>query len=840
MKYLLYSSLVIAVFTGSADSADPKPIGQTFFKTYCIDCHGRDTQEGRFRADTLSGEFESSENAARWRRVIMRLEAGEMPPPDESARPTAVEVQQLLLSAKQQLAKTAREHRAAGRVRIRRLNRLEYENTVRDLLQIDTPLQDLLPEDDLADGFSNNAEALSISPVHIHQYMAAADRALQEATVHQNRPEAKTYRFSYSHETEKPFHGHAHNKLLCNLRGEDLYFFGPTHIEVPAYMRQFAAVTKQTPGRYRIKVTTEAKDTTDNEDLVYSVWLAAGGKRRKLLGHFDARFNKPTAIEITHHFDRNQTIIIAPYRMSKVRNDAGYSVYHPGKPADTPKGWHHINNPNPPIPSSGPAIVVKPVEITGPLIESWPPPGHRLLYGDVQLVPANEGSKTAGAQPAKAESAKLARRQVAVFMERAFRRPVSDEEIDVYFALVGESLEKGERFEAAMNAAHRAVLCSPDFLFLVQDKPVLDDYQLAVRLSYFLWRTSPDVALYELAAKGELSKPAVLRRETQRLIASPQFEAFVADFLDHWLNLREMDATTPDRDLYPEYFTSVSQGRQDRLLHDSLVKESRTFFRDVVQRNLRVDTLVRSRHAFLNERLTEHYDLPSVRGVALRRVNLPADSVRGGLLTQASVLKVTANGANTSPVIRGVWLLERILGTPAPPPPPDAGSIEPDTRGATTIREQLAKHKSDASCARCHQKIDPPGFALEAFDPIGRYREFYRTTETGEKLADRRAFFGSGYRPVKYLKGSVVDASSTLPDATTVSDIRQFKDVLARKPELIARNLVAQLVAFATGKPIEPGDLLARDQIVARTKNEQYAVRSLLHELIQSELFRNK
>ena len=443
-------------------------------------------------------------------------------------------------------------------------------------------------------------------------------------------------------------------------------------------------------------------------------------------------------------------------------------------------------------------------------------------------------------QPVQADAAKLARKQLAAFMARAFRRPVSDEEVDVYFALVDERLEKGECFETAMNAAHRAILCSPDFLFLVHDKPVLDDHQLAARLSYFLWRTSPDSALREVAAKGELSKPEVLRRETQRLIASPRFEAFVADFLDHWLNLREIDATTPDRDLYPEYFSIYHSRVQDGLLHDSLGKETRVFFRDAVQRNLGVETLVRTRYAFLNERLAEHYDLPPVKGVALRRVNLPADSVRGGLLTQASVLKVTANGANTSPVIRGVWLLERILGTPAPPPPPDAGSIEPDTRGATTIREQLAKHKSDASCAGCHQKIDPPGFALEAFDPIGRFREFYRTTETGEKLNDLRTFYGSGYGHVKYLKGSVVDASSTLPDATTVSDIRQFKDVLARKPELIARNLVAQLVAFATGKPVEPGDLLAVEQIVTQTKDERYAVRSLIHATIQSELFRNK
>jgi len=319
LLHLFLNAIAIIAAVGSCSAADPA-VGRVFFDAHCVDCHGKDTQEGRFRADTLGGQFDTPESALRWSRVIARLEAGEMPPKG-NARPPAAEIQKLLLSAKQQLAKAAREARAGGRVRIRRLNRLEYENTVRDLLQIDTALQDLLPDDDLADGFSNNTEALSISPVHIHQYMATVDRALQDATVRQKRPETKTRRYSYSDDGEKPFHGHAHNKLLCNLRGENLHFFGPTHIEVPACLRQFAALTKQTPGRYRIRVTTEARDTTDKEDLIYSVWLAAGGKRRELLGYFDAHYQKPTSIELTRYFERNQTIIVAPYRMSKVRID---------------------------------------------------------------------------------------------------------------------------------------------------------------------------------------------------------------------------------------------------------------------------------------------------------------------------------------------------------------------------------------------------------------------------------------------------------------------------------------------------------------------------------------
>ncbi|MCA9222016.1 MAG: DUF1592 domain-containing protein, partial [Planctomycetales bacterium] len=664
--------------------------------------------------------------------------------------------------------------------------------------------------------------------------------------------------FSYSDDAEKPFHGHAHNKLQCNLRGEDLHFFLDTHIEVPAYLRQFEAVTREKPGRYRIRIATEARDTTDGEDLIFSVWLAAGGKRRELLGHFDARHRQESVIELTRPFERGETIIVAPWRMAKVRIDAGYSVYLPDKQEKIPEGWHFINNPNPPIPTVGPAIVVKPVEITGPLHESWPPAGHRLLYGDeAELAPATEIAKTSRVPDSilrpvrgyrhlkdpvsvrlpdeKAETA--VREALTRFIGRAFRRPATADEVELYDAMVRDRLGKGECLEVAMNAAHRAVLCSPDFLFLVERGPKLNSHELAARLSYFLWRSAPDARLRDLADKDELTSRDVLRGEVTRLIGSPRFEAFVEDFLAQWLNLREIDATTPDRDLFPEYFVGIHDGRQDMLLHNSIVGETRAFFRDLVDRDLGAAMLVSARHAFLNQRLAEHYDLPPVTGAALRRVDLPADSVRGGLLTQASILKVTANGASTSPVLRGAWLLERIVGTPAPPPPPNAGGIEPDTRGATTIREQLAKHQSVESCAGCHQKIDPPGFVLEAFDPIGRYRDYYRTTETGEKLNDARVFYGAHYGGVKYLKGPSVDTRSELPSGIEVADVRAYKAALAARPELLARCLVRKLATFATGAGVEVGDELIVDGILEKSQPSDFGLRTLIHEVVQSELF---
>ena len=844
-----------------ANSAASVVLPFSFIEKQCADCHDDTTKKGDFRADLLGNSLGDPASHKAWSRVLARVQSGEMPPPKKE-RPAETEILAalgVLKSAFHEESQT--KHREAGRVRVRRLNRLEYENTVRDLLGIDTPLRDLLPEDDLRDGFSNQTAALSISPVHIQQYLAAADRALEAASVRQARPETKTYRFAFNHEAEKPWSDYLHNRLQCNLHGEDLHFFLDTHIEVPVYLRQFEAVIRDAPGRYRIRIPTEARDTTGGEDLIYSVWLAAGGKRRELLGHFDALHRKESVVELTRSFERGETLIIAPYRMAKVRLDAGYSIYSPDKEEKIPKGWHFLKNPNPPIATVGPAIVIKPLEVTGPLQENWPPEGHQLLYGDeAELVPAAEVAKTARVpetilRPMRANrqlndtltvrlpaesSEKAIREALTRFVSSAFRRPATAGEVELYHAMARDRLAKGECLEVALNVAHRAVLCSPDFLFLVEQGPKLNAHELAARLSYFLWRSSPDSGLRKMADSGKLTNPIVLRQEAARLIASPRFEAFTNDFLAQWLNLREIDATTPDRDLFPEYFESVGDGRQDVLLHDSIVGETRAYFRDLVKRDLGAAMLVSAPHAYLNQRLAEHYDLPPVKGAALRRVDLPADSVRGGLLTQASILKVTANGANTSPVLRGVWLLERIVGTPAPPPPPNVGSIEPDTRGATTIREQLAKHQSVKTCAGCHQKIDPPGFVLEAFDPIGRYRDYYRTTETGEKLDKVMTFLGSHYGHVKYLKGASVDTRSQLPGGAEIADIRAYKAALASRPDLLARSLVRKLVTFATGVSVEAGDELVVDAILKKSEKSAFGLCTLIHEVVQSELFTQK
>jgi hypothetical protein len=311
------------------------------------------------------------------------------------------------------------------------------------------------------------------------------------------------------------------------------------------------------------------------------------------------------------------------------------------------------------------------------------------------------------------------------------------------------------------------------------------------------------------------------------MLKDPRSNRFVDDFLDGWLGLDEIDATTPDPTLYPEYGDTLRQ---------AMLAETRLFFRELIDRNLAARNFIDSDFTFVNRRLAHHYGLPEVSGEQMRRVKLPADSARGGLMTQASILKVTANGTLTSPVKRGHWVLDSLLGMPPKPPPPTISALEPDIRGAVTIRETLAKHRDVASCASCHQYIDPPGFALESFDPIGGFRHRYRTTGKGDWTNHR--LMGRHVR--EYRWGLHVDATGITADGQKFNGIRHFRDLLLGQEEQVARNFVSQLITYATGAEAQFADRAEVERILASAKADGYLVRDLLHAVAQSRLFLNK
>jgi hypothetical protein len=416
------------------------------------------------------------------------------------------------------------------------------------------------------------------------------------------------------------------------------------------------------------------------------------------------------------------------------------------------------------------------------------------------------------------------------FTRRAYRRPVEEPEVQLFLGLFKNQYEQGFGFGKSMLAAYTAVLSSPGFLFFDESPGRLNDYALASRLSYFLWNSEPDEALRALAERGELHRPEVLRAQTDRLMNDSKARRFVEAFTDYWLDLRKIDDTSPSTTLYNDY-------ELDDPLKLAAVEETQLFVEELLRADLPARNIVDSDFTFLNERLAEHYGVPGVNGAELRRVSLPKDSVRGGLMTQASVLKVTANGTTTSPVLRGHWITERILGIETPPPPPKTPSIEPDIRGATTIRQQLDKHRADPTCASCHTKMDPPGFALESFDVMGGWRDHYRATKEGATNAP--GFGMDGQRFVFYY-ALPVDCTGALPDGQSFRDVRELKRELLADPTPIARNLVRQLAVYATGAPVRFSDREAIETILDRTKAGQYGVRSIVRELVQSELFLTK
>ena len=374
----------------------------------------------------------------------------------------------------------------------------------------------------------------------------------------------------------------------------------------------------------------------------------------------------------------------------------------------------------------------------------------------------------------------------------------------------------------SLRAGLLAVLCDPNFLFLIEREDQLNDFEIACRLSYFLWSSMPDEQLRRLAAAGKLQSPDVRKQQVRRMLADPRSETFRSHFLDTWLNLNQILDTTPDRKLYPEY---------DEPLLDAMLRETCAFFDELIDHDLSVSHLVDSDFAMLNQRLAKHYGIENVDGAHTRKVALPVDSPRGGFITQASVLKVTANGTVTSPVHRGVWILDRILGSPVPPPPPNVPAVEPDISGAATIREQLAKHQQIAVCASCHKKIDPFGFALENFDAIGGWRENYRIL-TSETKAIR-----DNDRWVVYRHGPAVECEVVLPGSEGYTGVREFKSILLRDQTAIARGFTERLFSYAIGRRPRFSDRARIANIVERSKGNNHGLRTLMEELAASEAF---
>ncbi|MEO8495983.1 MAG: DUF1592 domain-containing protein, partial [Planctomycetota bacterium] len=373
---------------------------------------------------------------------------------------------------------------------------------------------------------------------------------------------------------------------------------------------------------------------------------------------------------------------------------------------------------------------------------------------------------------------------------------------------------------------YKAFLCSTHFLYLPEPERADDHFAIASRLSHFLTNSRPDASLAELAANEQLRDRPTLRREADRLIAGEDFDRFVNNFTDYWLNLRHLRRDDPDIRLYPEY-------RFDDYLIESMEMETRAFFAAMVRENLPVSVLIDADFVCVNDRLARHYGLPSMAGSAIRKVAVPAESPYGGLLTQAAILKVTSNGTTTSPVVRGAWIMERLIGDPPPPPPTAVPAVEPDIRGAKTIRELLALHTRSEECASCHARFDPVGLALENFDVLGGWRTRYRGLGQGQPVTgiDRAG------HDFAYTVCEPVDASGKLLDGRGFNNIHELKAILADDPRQLARNLLREFTTYATGTPVRFSDRAEIEVMLDACAPDGYRVCDLIHALITSRVF---
>jgi hypothetical protein len=850
MKAFWVTCIAAAAFLplrGGAALADSR----AFLKNHCFECHDADTKKGGLDLTSLKPDPADPQDFAEWVTIHDRVGAGEMPP-KKKPRPKTGETAAFLKTVSSSLTAFEQEKvKREGRATQRRLNRYEYEETLRDLLSAPyLDVKNFLPEDSEAHGFNKVGEALDVSHVQMARYLSAAEFALRQALAPRvERPQTRTNRFYAWDERE---------------------FFGKIKLGGPLNRRTFPLIglklqrglmAQNRPQRPDISKTPELREE-QAVAVVVSTYepteIRFGSFRAPVSGRYKLRFSTysawmgpkftevskgrrsepvtlyaevpPLSLRTLGSFDANPDSAVQEMEVwlvagETIRPDA--ARFFRSRPPD----FH-----NPLATTNGmPALAFKWMEVEGPLPGPWPPPGHRLLFGNLPI----EKSSTTGARGFRGSPPGVevvsknpesdAETLLRDFMNRAYRAPVRPADLQPFLALIRGALKDGYNFTDAMIAGYTGVLSSPGFLYFREKPGPLDDFALAERLSYFLWNSCPDDELRRLAGRKELHRPEVLSKQTDRLLNDPRSRRFINGFLDYWLDLRLIAGTAPDEQLYPEY-------QLDDLLVESMIGETQLFFAELVRRNLGVTNLVASDFSVLNERLATHYGIPSVEGVALRPVSLPAGSLRGGLLTQASVLKVTANGTTTSPVKRGAWIMARVLGKPPHPPPPGVAAVEPDIRGATTIREQLAKHRGQESCAVCHRNIDPPGFALESFDVMGAWRNRYRSTVEGDPVE------GSGHNGINFhfRLGLPVDASGELSDGRKFSDVRQLKQELLTDPEQLARNLAGQLIVYATGAPVQFSDRPQMARILARSKPGGYGVRSLIHEIVRSELFLNK
>ena len=747
MNRLFFALLLASVLPVSA--AVPPGLSE-FAKQYCFDCHGAKKQKGDFNFEPFVAKPDVLADPKGWQKVADALENREMPPEDKP-QPTDAERRDILRWIDDALSADPANANNPGRVTIRRLNLTEYRNTIRDLLAVDFDPADF-PQDETAHGFDTNADALTLPPILMERYIDAAERIVTLA-----------------------FFGEKTGSPVRRLRGT----------QFTSKDENVRPIDKSVLGFYReAEAVAVAKFEGDGE---YIIKAMAYGEQAG-----------PEAPELAVSIDGER---VAEFGVKASRKAEAYEKKLTLKGGDHRIALAYLNNyndtrnPDPKLRGDRNLFVAS-VEVIGPLhVTQDGPESYRRVFTKL---------------PKPGEESAVARELISAFAARAYRRPVAPAEVAKLTKLVDSVLAQKAPFVEAVGVGVQAVLCSPAFLFRWElDSPTtkagdvrpLTDYEVASRLSYFLWSSMPDQPLLDLAARGELLTGGNLDKQTARMLQDPRAKMFSQNFAEQWLQLRAIGEIEIDRRKFPKFSDA---------LRDAMVQESRMFFDAVLRENRPVFDLIEADFTFANQRLAEHYGLADVKGDELRRVALPADSPRGGVLGQAAVLLATSLPTRTSPVIRGKWVLDQILGTPPPPPSANVPPLE-DTKvdKDATMRVRLEQHRANPDCAGCHAKMDPVGFALENFDATGAWRTHEGPTP--------------------------IDTASSLPGGVKLDGFPELKKYL--KSEKFARAFAQNVATYALGRKLERYDRPAIDAIMARAKTDGFRIQTLIAAIVGSDPF---
>jgi len=811
----------------SSQSLDPLD----FLQTHCITCHGEEKQKGDRRFDQLTLDFHNLDTAWDWEEILDMLNLGEMPPEDEP-QPTSEERLAMVdwITSELEIVHAARAEQ--DRTRLRRLNAFEYRNTVRDLLHLNMDSFDPtgeFPPDEEVDGFQNLGKSLVLSDYLLEKYLEAASQSLDKAINFDEMPAPLKDVFVADDVTDRRFHFRPQIWFEVNVDGSYVDIGHGDRESQRYYADRFKGVPVD--GYYTIRIDASAINRINpydpeilgmdpseplKADIIVTDPSVGRPDRRtnasdRTVATIPIADNERRIYEVRAWMDKGFVPILVfangprPFKRTLTRLVPDHHAEH------VPSNWRSGTDD---VPSEildtylsdvymGPRLRIYSMAIEGPESTDWPPASHQAIFGPDPIEPSQIDPVTV----------------VERFAPRAFRRPLLPSERKRYVNFYYDLRDKGSSPQAAIKSTLSAIMTSPHFLYVERpwddskdEAPEhADQFSLASRLSYFLWSSMPDAELLEVAARGELASSHELRYQTLRMMRDPKARGFVEQFTDSWLRLNTLGSMPPDEEKFKVF--------HDRSLQPLMKEETRSFFAYILKENRSIDEFLQSDYTFLNRYMADLYGIENIEGDHFRKVPLPASLKRGGLLSQASILTTTSNGVETSPVVRGIWVLENILGTPPSPPPPDVEPLEPDIRGATTIREQLIKHRKIETCAECHRKIDPIGFAMESFDPIGRYREYYHN-EKGKETNE-------------------VDTAGELPSGHNFQNLDELKKILLERKHLFAECLTEKLLTYALGRELTFADRSTVKSILEELDHRGNGLQDLVELVVTSDAFQS-